>query len=674
MIKKYFALLLLVFLTAFNGLYAQDAPVLTFSPQPQNNLKFNRFLLNPAFSFVREDNRYVSLYHRNQWVQYDDSPKVYMLAYSGKFTERAGFGFGLFQQTIGVISSWGGVANYAYNVKIKQKFDVTLGFNVAYYNSGINKNRTITAEPDPLVMAMRNNSLVSIKPGINVQYKQFDFGFYAENLIEYDFKSADMSEEYTNKTFSGHVMYTHPMALKDLFQDSEFRVMLRAKNTELDGFGVGGSLLMNVPRIGWAQAGTDPYYGIAIGLGFHFTKKLSLGYTYETITKEGLVNLGPTHEITMVFCLKDRDVARKDLLKEKAVKPKDTLAELEKAAALKDSLAEESEEALALKDSIADELSEKLAGKKGDKAAEKIAKADFDNKAEIEKLKMDLDPESMHLLDALIKEDSLNKIKKAEFDKKVKNLKEYAKREKAAKENAGENKPIELKNIRQNKRITDPKTLEDLKHAEDGYYVVSKDAKAKDSDKTVEIEKHKSFTEAANASEKKKASGKRKGVYIVHVDNNPNPELEEEIAAKEKSNTLQNERDAQKRTTDAPANIAEEPKSENLKTEEDIKEFYSDKTSKPRETIKKVNRANVDGMDSGYYIIANVYSTQENVEKFINKMSERGIKAGVFLNPKNNMWYVYLKKHATWREALISYYSNVDNTYFDSIWIMSINN
>jgi type IX secretion system PorP/SprF family membrane protein len=477
MIKNYFALLLLVFLTAFNGLYAQDAPVLTFSPPPQNNIKYNRFLLNPAFSFVREDNRYISLYHRNQWVQYDDSPKVYMLAYTGKFTERAGFGFGLFQQTIGVINSFGGIANYAYNVKIKQKFDVTLGFNVAYYNSGVNKNRTITAEPDPLVMAMRNNSLVSIKPGINVQYKQFDVGFYAENLIEYDFKSADMSEEYTNKTFSGHIMYTHPMALKDLFQDSEFRVMLRAKNTELDGFGLGGSLLMNIPRIGWAQAGTDPYYGIAIGLGFHFTKKLSLGYTYETITKEGLANLGPTHEITMVFCLKDRDVARKELLQEKAKKPKDTLAAIEKAATLKDTVADE-EEMVAAKDSI----------------AAKKAKPDFDNKAEIEKLKMDLDPESMHLLDDLIKEDSLAKIKKTEFVKKVKNLKEYAQREKAAKENAGENKPIELKNIKQSKRVTNPETLEDLKHAEDGYYVVSKDAKAKDSDKTVDIEKHKSFT------------------------------------------------------------------------------------------------------------------------------------------------------------------------------------
>lgn len=649
MIRGWF--LLLAVLTAF-AVRAQDAPVLTFSLPMQNNLKYNRFLINPAFSFVREDNAYISMYHRNQWVQYDDSPKVYMLATSGKFTDRAGFGFGIYQQTLGVITSFGGVGNYAYNVKINEKFNLTLGFNVAYYNSGVDKNRAITEEPDPLILAMRNNSLLSIKPGINVSYKQFDFGLYAENLVDYDFKSAKMAKDYANKTYSGHIMYTHQMsALKDLFQESEFRLLVRGKTSEEFGFGLSGSLLVNFPKFGWLQTGIDDYYGVAFGAGLHFTKRLSLGYTYERITKDGLVNLGPTHEITMTFSFKDRDIARKEFL-EKAkdsLKPKDTLAALEEK--LKDELKEEA------KDSVA--------------PASKT-NPEFDNKAEIEKLKMELDPESQHLLEELVKEDSLAKVKKAEFDQKVKNLKEYAKREKEAKEKDGPNKPIELKNIKQSKRVENPKTLEDLKYAEDGYYVVSKDINAKDDDKEVRIEKHRSFTEAANASEKKRASGKEKSVYIVHVDNNPNPVLEEQIKDNEITNTLQNEKQLQPQSKNAVTSVPD-VKSETLKTEEDIKEFFSDKTAKPRETLKKVNKLSVDGMEPGYYIIANVFSGQENAENFISKLGERGVKTGIFLNPKNNMRYVYLKKHTTWREALISYYSNVDNTYFDPIWIMSIN-
>ena len=87
---KNYAILFLVFIVSAFGfdVQAQDAPVLTFNIPAQNNLRYNRFLLNPAFSFVRENNTNISLFHRNQWVQFDDSPKVYMLSYSGRFTER----------------------------------------------------------------------------------------------------------------------------------------------------------------------------------------------------------------------------------------------------------------------------------------------------------------------------------------------------------------------------------------------------------------------------------------------------------------------------------------------------------------------------------------------------------------------------------------------------------
>ena len=40
---------------------AQDTPVLTFNLPAQNNLKYNRFLLNPAFSFVRRQHICISL-------------------------------------------------------------------------------------------------------------------------------------------------------------------------------------------------------------------------------------------------------------------------------------------------------------------------------------------------------------------------------------------------------------------------------------------------------------------------------------------------------------------------------------------------------------------------------------------------------------------------------------
>lgn len=538
MAKNYFILLLLLAAATFTKVNAQDAPVLTFDLPAQNNIRFNRFLMNPTFSYVRENNRYVSLYHRSQWIQFDDSPKVYMLGYTGRFAENAGFGIGIYQQNIGVITSFGGVGNYAYNIMLFEDMNLTLGVNVAYYSSGVNKNRTITESPDPVLMAMRNNSLASIKPGINLSYRGFDFGLYAENFVEYDFKSNEMVEDYSDKTYSGHLMYTGNMNhMTGLLEGGMFRVAAGGEMNG-DGFNINGALLVDFPRIGWLQTSVHDYYGVGVGAGFHLTKRLSLGYVYERTMKEGLVNLGPTHELTMIFNINDAPMGRQ-------VEPVEDL-KIKK-----------------------DPLSGDLQEMEFDETADADIEPEFDKEAELEKLKMELDDDSLPLLEILMKEDSLSTARKADFEKKVKNLMDYSQRENQVK--AGEQ-------LRFN-----PETG------------------------AVEVER--------------KADS---------------------IASK--------------------------------KVEKEIKEFYSTKTSKPRKSIKKVNKLTIDGLDAGYYIIANVFSTQQNANKFVKQLRSKGFKdAGYFINPNNNFRYVYLKMHTSWRDAMIAYYSNMNNTYFDTIWIGSIN-
>ncbi|RYJ42071.1 type IX secretion system membrane protein PorP/SprF [Flavobacterium beibuense] len=778
MIKNYHSLFfILVFIAAFTKVSAQDAPVVTFNIPYQNNLKFNRFLYNPAFSFVREDNTYVSLYHRNQWVQFDDSPKVYMLTYTGRFSDKSGLGFGLYQQNVGVITSFGGVANYSYNIRLQERMNLTLGFNIAYYNSGVNKIRTVTGEPDPLIMELRNNSLVSIKPGINFNYKDFDLGVYAENVVDYDFKSDEMSEKYTDKTYSMHLMYTHKMvAMKDLFKDSDFNLGLRGKMSELYGFSLNGFLLVNFPRLGWLQTSVDNYYGVGIGAGFHLTKRLSLGYTYERTVKDGLVNLGPSHEIIMSFKLKD-----KLSIRQQNKKAGDTLAQLE----------------------------EKL---KEDEVAEDEGEEEeyLEKGADLEKLRMELDEDSQYLLDALIREDSINKINKAEFDNKVKNLKDYAKREQAVKLERAKTEMLNMKRKDPGEEAIEPQTVEDLKKARSGYYVVSTPPNAKSEDEVI-IERYDNFTEAALALEKKKEEKIEKNPYLIHVEDSSDAE-EENIRRRERENGVSGRssgKGGQKSSTASqpkqggsnptasrsgsssgnssgggnivsPAAVITEGavvaaksgnsgnanstdgnneegsvmesemaneivkannaevlpqsnnatagrptqagavsnannsgsnkdnnqltnntktkaneqvpnatreaktgskppsaqyirKEEDLTTEQEIKDYYAAKTDLVRQAPKRGDVLMIKDVEPGYYVIANVFSEQENTDKFINKLKDRGIKADFFLNPQNNFRYVYLKKHTSWRDALISYYSNVNNTYFDTVWLMSIN-
>ena len=96
-----------------NGVVALELPV-------RNSLVFNRNLLNPTFSFVREQNKYVSAYNKRQWVQFVDAPTSYLMSYSGRFAENIGAGVTLFQQNVGVLTTFGGVLNFAYEVTILQ--------------------------------------------------------------------------------------------------------------------------------------------------------------------------------------------------------------------------------------------------------------------------------------------------------------------------------------------------------------------------------------------------------------------------------------------------------------------------------------------------------------------------------------------------------------------------
>jgi len=80
----------------------------------------------------------------------------------------------------------------------------------------------------------------------------------------------------------------------------------------------------------------------------------------------------------------------------------------------------------------------------------------------------------------------------------------------------------------------------------------------------------------------------------------------------------------------------------------------------------------IQGVDTGFYIIANVFANANNANKFVKLLNSQGLNASYFINPENNYRYVYLKKHESWNTALVSYYSNLNDTYNDKMWIMRV--
>ena len=142
-------IILSLFLCVLQQLQAQEDGVVSYRLPVRNSLKFNRYLINPAFSFVREQSSYISFYTKKQWVQFDDAPQTYLFGYSGRIAENQGAAIGLFQQNYGVLSTFGGVVNFAHNVMLQEDNNLTFGLNLGFYKSGINKGRVITNYDDP---------------------------------------------------------------------------------------------------------------------------------------------------------------------------------------------------------------------------------------------------------------------------------------------------------------------------------------------------------------------------------------------------------------------------------------------------------------------------------------------------------------------------------------------
>ena len=297
-------LLILTFLLLFlPGLRAQEEnPFVVYDIPSQNLLKFNRFLINPTFSTVREDKSYINLFHRNQSVSFDDNNQVYFLSYSGRVSDRSGVGLSLFTNREGLFNNFGVHANYAYGIRLSPKSNFTFGANISYYQSSFNQDRANALDNDPFLNSLESSSLVLFQPGFNLSFGNFDFGGYAENLFDYNLKSSESVTEFNEKTFSGHLQYTHQFKnAAGILEQGRLMPLARARVTGQNGVVLGGNLILDLPKLGWIQAGYDDFYGASAGLGFNLNKNLSIGYTVEKGLSSNFENFGVSHEVSLAY-------------------------------------------------------------------------------------------------------------------------------------------------------------------------------------------------------------------------------------------------------------------------------------------------------------------------------------------------------------------------------------
>ncbi|PVX45758.1 type IX secretion system PorP/SprF family membrane protein [Flavobacterium sp. 103] len=366
------------FCCSIHVFYAQQEDgVVSYVIPPGNSLKFNSFVINPTFSFVRQQSAYITLFNKTQWAGFENAPKTYLLSYSGRFRENEGVALGVFQQTQGVLSTTGLVANFAHNILLQEDSNLTFGMNLSAYKSGVNSGKVISNYPDPSLENIPSNTILTINPGINYGTAFFDFGLAFNNLVTYNFNSGILKDD-PNKGIEGHVMYTGFIDSYGFFDKSKFSGLIKTEvNKEKTIFS--GSAMFTIPKGIWVQGGYHSVLGMTAGFGLNITPKIALEYSYGMGLGD-ISDLGASHIIVLAYKFKNNNFDYGDDEEEGAL--------IEPAPIQKTSTTKPKADAKTVADAKAGQQ-QKIAENRAKLAADAKAKADAIEEAKKTKLAAD---------------------------------------------------------------------------------------------------------------------------------------------------------------------------------------------------------------------------------------------------------------------------------------------
>ena len=571
--RKNYLIIMICLLMGLQASFSQEVQQTEISINStfHNQLFFNRFLINPTFSLVRENKSNINILHRNQYAGFEDNAQNYYLGFSNKMNERTALGIGVYGQWSGVMQEFGFNANYANMVKLGEKTSLTFGTNVSYHSGGIDQDRVVTPEQDPTLTETIRQNRIGVHPGIALSVGQFDFGLYAKDLIQYNQTTNELITGFTDQNVKASVQYSHLFAAQTgLFENARLMPLAQIGKDREGNMAYVGSVLLDLPNYGWLQSTYDQTYGLSFGLGFNLSKQLSLGYLMEKNITDDSANLGWNHELSLAYTFKE-DLSASDFLISSTDQSKDAQI---------DRIVRNYEEQIAqLREEVRDKNSKKekkeRKGKpvsKEQEISERTALAANQDQMDANSLAM----ENRMILDELIwRQDSIEKSRTAMYEKQFETIVRLLRKE------------IDVKTKDRFNRLTGVNFETATASLDDDIYVSKKNEAPKTTTTKVE----------------KKAPAKK-----------------------------------------------------------EFKEI----------TIRNQNRSDIIGVDSGYYVIVNVYSNKRYLQAFLNKLNNEGLNARQFYNRKNGLYYVYLADFKTKDEARLAVTNHLDGSYKDEKWILEI--
>ena len=303
----------LVFVLCTQYLLGQsDGNYLPYELPGHTAVKYNTYLMNPAFPIFGKNESQITFFHRNQWMGFkEDKFNTFGLSYGKKWGGDAGkktvvddgnnMAHGLiFQRTASIFANTGVLGNYVHQVEISDDNFLRLGINAVFSRSSIDKSKVRVNVNDPLIENAKAVNIINIQPGFDINFNEMHFGITAENLLDYAFSAGEMAVPFNEKSLTAHAMYRHALdSNSDFLEDAVLTVLAKGKKSS-DNFQLGGHVMLDA-KMGWAYAGYDQKYGAFGGLGFNIANHVSIGFGYEQSIAAYVSELGGSYDIVLSY-------------------------------------------------------------------------------------------------------------------------------------------------------------------------------------------------------------------------------------------------------------------------------------------------------------------------------------------------------------------------------------
>ena len=181
------------------------------------------------------------------------------------------------------------------------------------------------------------------------------------------------------------------------------------------------------------------------------------------------------------------------------------------------------------------------------------------------------------------------------------------------------------------------------------------DSPVSDADPTIELITSYKFGERKAKAKKEKNEEQEELDRIARAEEEARRREEERQKAIARQDSIYQARLAEQRRLDSIAQAERE--AEQIERQQD-------------EKYEEVR--NADGLAPGYYLIANVFATQEYFERFMTKLQRDGLDPKSFYRGLNGYNYVYLDRFNTLGEAREARDTQYFGRYFAELWIFRV--